>query len=530
MSSHTRTVIRAAGLLMVANLLSRVLGLLRNTAIAAWFGQNDFTDVYTHSFRIPDSLFYLFAGGVFSAAFIPVLTRYVNAGRDDEAWKVVSIATTLITVTIGPLIVLMMVFARPLCSLISPGFEPWQIDMMARLTRILLPGQICFFLGALFMAVHFVKGRFWAPALAPLVYNICIICGGYAGWRVLGPEQGIEGLTWGALSGAIAGNLVLPIVLLRGLGINFKPSLDLKHAGIRTVGVMALPVLLGLSLPQLFSFVNGFFATLLRNEGVVTALERANHLMQAPLGIFAQAISMAVFPTLAALAARNEQAELQRTFSRGIRSLWFLGLPISLLMIVQAEEIVRLLLEYGLFTSEDRLITSQALRYYCIGLFAFSCLAILNRIFYAVQDNWPPAITGTISTVIFVALNMALIEPFGYRGLALAGSLAAMIHLGLMLAVLRKRTGIVVEGLLPSFVKITLASAACGVAAFVARAAMWRAGLEPFMHEKILLLLILAVSSGAGGLAFVAASRLLRMEELDYVWRVMARRFRRRKD
>lgn len=523
MTSTSKTVIRAAGLLMAANLLSRVLGLLRNTAIAAWFGQNEFTDVYTHSFKIPDSLFFLFAGGVFSAAFVPVMTRYVSKGEDEEAWKVLSIATTLIAIVIGSLVVLMMIFAHPLAALISPGFAPWQIDMMAHLTRILLPAQICFFLGALFMAAHFVKGRFWAPALGPLVYNVAIIIGGFIGWKLLGEERGIEGLTWGALIGAILGNLILPLVLLRGTGVRIAFSLNLKHPGIRMAGKMALPVLLGLSLPQVFSLVNGFFATLL-GDGIVTALDRANHLMQAPLGIFAQAISMAIFPTLAALAARGERDELQRTFSRGIRSLWFLSFPLSFLMIALSEDIVRLLLQYGRFGEVDRIVTSQALAYYCLGLFAFSCLAILNRIFYAMQDNWPPAITGTLSTVVFVILNIILIKPFGHRGLALAGSLAAIFHLILTLAVLRKKADIKVEGLGLSFGKIAIASLACAAVAWAVKSGMIHLFAFISIPMKIQSLLTLMAATTLGGLAFLGLAKALRMEEMEYALGMVARR------
>ncbi|MCX7014081.1 MAG: murein biosynthesis integral membrane protein MurJ, partial [Candidatus Sumerlaeota bacterium] len=106
MTQTGKKVAQAAGLLMAANLICRILGQLRDTAIAAWFGQNAFTDAYRAAFSIPDLLFFLLAGGVFSSAFVPVFTQYLADGRDDEAWEVFSILATLLTVAIGVLVVL----------------------------------------------------------------------------------------------------------------------------------------------------------------------------------------------------------------------------------------------------------------------------------------------------------------------------------------------------------------------------------------------------------------------------------------
>jgi len=527
MTRTTHNILRAAGLMMAANFLSRILGLLRNTAIAAWFGQNAFTDVYTVSFIIPDLLFFLFAGGVFSSAFVPVFTRYISDGEEEKAWEVFSISTVLLTLVIGLLVVLGIIFAPQLSPLAAPGFKSWQLTFMSRLIRILLPGQICFFLGALLMAVHYVKGRFLAPALGPIVYNLGILAGGWIGHYAWGGDYGVAGLAWGALAGAIMGNLILPLVLLRGTGVRFRFSLNLRHPGMVKVGKLALPVLIGLSLPQVFAIINRWFASGL-SAGSATALERANQLMQAPLGIFAQGISVAIFPALAALAAQGQQGELQRTFSRGLKSLWFISLPLSLLMIVLAPDIVRILLQYRRTTQADASLVSNVLVFYCLGLFAFSCLQILNRIFYAVHDTLTPAIVGTISTVIFVALNFLLIGPMNARGLALAGSIAAIAHLAFMLLVLRWRTGLVVEQIWPSFLKITAAALVAGGVAFFVRHGLFALPMAETLSARMLSLASLFIVTALGGLAFVAMAMILRIEEMSYVTQILLRRFRRK--
>ncbi|MCX7043881.1 MAG: murein biosynthesis integral membrane protein MurJ [Candidatus Sumerlaeota bacterium] len=526
MTQVQHRVVRAAGLLMAANLVSRVLGQLRDTAIAAWFGQNAFTDVYCAAFQIPDLLFFLLAGGVFSSAFVPVITKYFSDGQDEEAWKVFSILATLLTIAIGALVVFGEVLARILTPLMAPGLSDWKLDLTANLTRIILPGQVCFFLGGLFMAIYYVRGRFLIPAVAPIVYNLGIIIGGWLGVRLMGERQGVTGLAWGALAGAFIGNFVLPVIFLPGIGARFRVSLNLKHPGVRRVGMLALPVLLGLSLPQVYAIINKMFGSTLQ-EGVITALDRANRQMQAPLGIFAQSICIAVFPAMAAMAARGEREQLNRAFGQGLRALWFISLPLSLVMMILSTDIVTVLLQYRHFTAANTEMTAQALVFYCVGLFAFSSQSLLNRAFYAVQDTVTPVIIGTLTTVVFVALNFALIHPMAHRGLALAGSLASIVHTIWMLGVLKKKTGIAVSGLAAAFARTLLA-------ALVAAGIGWLiyTGANAWLHSSTLdprlasLCRIFAVCLASGGV-YLAAAKALRIEEMDFTLQLVARRLRR---
>ncbi len=340
MSSEGGRVARYAGIMMAAILASRILGQLRDTLIAAWFGQNAQTDVYRAAFSIPDLLFFLIAGGALSSSFIPVFTEYITNGEDDKAWKVFSVVATFMTVVVTAFIIFGEIFARQLVPLIAPGFTPDQLDQTAMLTRIVLPSQLCFFLGGLMMATLYVRGHYLVPALGPVVYNLFIILGGW----LLRDVVGIAGLAWGALSGAFVGNMLLQFIYVRKIGIQFKPSLDIRHPGVRRVGRLVLPVILGLSLPQVCLLINRVFASLLEYQGAMSALDNANKQMQAPLGIFAQSIGVAIFPTLSAQVARGDMSAFRDTLLRGVKALWFLTIPLSLIMMVLAPEIVSILL------------------------------------------------------------------------------------------------------------------------------------------------------------------------------------------
>ena len=519
MTGETHKVARAAAVMMAAIFVSRVLGQLRDTAIAAWFGQNAYTDVYRAAFSIPDLLFFLIAGGALSSSFVPVFTEYLTRGQEEEAWKVFSVVATFMTLVVTGFVLVGEIFARQLVPLVAPGFQPWQLDMTASLTRIVLPAQICFFLGGLMMATLYVRGHFLVPALGPIIYNLGIITGGW----LLGPRWGVAGLSWGALVGAIVGNLLLQMVFLRRVGVHYRFSLHLKHPGVVKVGKLVLPVILGLSLPQVFVLINRAFASLLP-PGAVSALDNANKQMQAPLGIFAQAISIAVFPTLSAQAARGDMEAFRRTLLQGLRALWFLTVPISVWMMVLSNDIVSILLQYKKFTPYDTRVTAEALVFYCIGLFAFSSQAILNRAFYAVQDTVTPVVIGTLTTLVFVPLNWWLMAPLAHKGLALAGSIAAILHVLWMLYALRRKVQIPVGELWLPFVRLVLASALSGVVGYALRTALVTSLDGAGLHPKLVsLFAIAAVLTGSGGI-YLLLSRLLRAEEMDYALKALRRR------
>ena len=518
----SHTIVRAAGLLMVANLICRILGLLRESVISIVFGMNAQTDVYRMAFSIPDILFFLLAGGVFSSAFLPVFSKYFSDGQEDEAWEVFSTITTFLALVIGGLVVLGEIFTVPLTHLVAPGFSPEKLKLTAHLTRIILPGQISFFLGGVFLAVLNARNHFMALALGPNIYNLGILLGAF----LLGPYMGIEGMTWGVLVGAIVGNFIIPVYCLRRMGAHYHWSLNLRHPGVKRVGKLALPVLLGLGLPQVYTFINRMFASTLA-DGVVSGLENANKLMQAPLGIVGQSISIAVFPALVALAATGKRDEMRHTFSRGLKTLWFLSIPLSLFLMVFATDLIAILMQYRKFTAADTELTAQMLVMLSIGMFAFSSQALLNRAFYAVQNTLTPVLIGTGTTVIFIGLNFALRGPLQHRGLALAGSLAAMIHVVWMLWVLRRRTGLYVEGLPRSLAKILTASLLAAAAGWGVRFLI-ATHLGGFLTASWQMALAnLLVAGGAGAAIFLGAARLLRCEELQSALEILRRRRRR---
>lgn len=505
-------------------MLSRVLGFVRDAIIAAKFGQNAITSAYLYAFTLPDTLWMLVAGGAFYAAFVPVITEYFTKGDEEGAWKTYSIVTTFLFVCLSVVIPLAWIFARPLMEhFIAPGFSDNQVvpghglvhplTMAVEMTRIVLPAQYCFFLGTLMMGMLQAKKRFLMPAFGPVIYNVGIIVGGLT----LSSRLGIMSFSWGALVGAFVGNLLLQIWAIQGIGVRFRPSLDLSFPGVKRAGKLVLPVIFGVSLPQATALVNGMFVA--NFASAKSILEFTNRLMQLPLGIFGQAIGIAVLPTLSQQAAQNDMTAFRRTLNEGIRLALFLTVPTSILLVVLAKPLIAVVYQRGAFSPQDTANAVPALVFYSLGVWAWSAQAVVARAFYARNDTWTPVLAGTFVTFcIFVPLNFILTPLFNVpgtplltRGPALATSCASSANTLLLLYFAGKRFGgINLRRIFVSLVKILVASLPMSAVAYSLYALLAHFG----GHNKFLSLAQLAGAGGVGLIVFAAAAFFLRSEEL----------------
>ena len=512
---------RATGLMMATVLLSRVLGVLRDAIISHYFGRGPQTDAYNAAFTVPDLLFYLLQSGALSSTIVPIITEYRQQGRNKSADQTVSIVASVIFVVIGLMICLMWAEARALTVMLNPGFDAARIAMSVPLTRVLLPAQIFFFLGGLMMGVLYSRKQFLVPALGPVIYNSGIIFGGV----VLRFWLGIEGLVWGAIVGAFLGNFLLPFIFVRRLGVRLRPSLQVLHPGARKVWRLLLPMGLGVALPNIDQMVNKLFASYL-GPGDTTAIMNAYRLMLLPIGVFAQAMSLAVYPTLSSQAAEKDHKAMRKTMNSSLRNILFLTVPASALMFLLAAPVIAFLLQSGKYTAADTLITASALRMLSLGIFAWSCQSLLTRGFYALQDSRIPVISGACVSVLFVGMNWLVVNATtsGVRGLGLATSIAAAVHMTALFFLLRHRLGGLYSGrLVLSVAKTLIATAAlCAVTALLLSGLgiVLPAGMAPKLHAAV----ILVVAGGAGIGAFLLTARGLRMSELDSAVNLVLRR------
>ncbi|MDQ2688142.1 MAG: murein biosynthesis integral membrane protein MurJ [Armatimonadota bacterium] len=511
-------VARAAGIVTAATLLSRLLGMVRDIVIGHQLGVGIESDAYTAAFKIPDLLMYLVAGGALSSTFIPIFKEYLHAGREKQAWRTFSIVAT-VTIVLSAVFVLIAEIWTPLfVHLLNPGYDQARIDMTVPLTRIVLPAQIFFMLGGLLGGTLNARGSFLIPALGASVYNLGIIFGAAVLYPLYPPHQGLPGLMWGALLGAFVGNFAMQIVSVSRLGMRYRPSLAVLHPGAVKVWKMMGPILLGVSLPNVDQIINGYFASEL-SLGAQAAMTFAVRLMLIPIGVIAQAMGIALLPTISSHAALGQRKEFRGAVNRALRSVLFMTVPASALLFLLAAPLVTFLLQSGKFDAHGTMITASALRFYSLGIFAWSAQAILTRGFYALQDTRTPVISGTIMTVLFIGMNWLVVNAthMGVGGLALATTIAAVLHMLVMYVLLRRRmSGLNGGALLASVTKTLLATAALCALVWLLRVGL-DAELPGTLTPKIHSAAVLAVAGGLGLVAFLLVARLLRMSELQSV-------------
>jgi putative peptidoglycan lipid II flippase len=521
MKDDTHSLLKAAGIVGAATFSSRILGFIRDMVLARLFGATPSADAFFVAFRIPSLLRELFAEGSMSSAFIPVFTEYRTQRGKQEAWELASAAfTTLLTIVI--LVTIGGILAAPwLVQMLAPGFQadPEKLALTTLLTRVMFPYLLFISLAALAMGMLNSVRAFAAPAFSPLFLNLFIIgCALYVSPQL--PEP-IIGVAIGVVAGGAAQfAMQLPSLKLRGLlfGLRFAPG----HPGVRRIGRLMLPSLLGLSVTQINLTVSTILASFF--AGGPTYLFYGMRLIQFPLGIFGVALATAILPTLSAQAARGALGELRTTLGFGLRMILFIILPAMIGLILLRTPIVHLFFEHGTFTSQDTAETALAVLCYAVGLWAFGGVRIIVAAFYSLQDTKTPALSAAIAVGANIVFSLALMAPLGAAGLALATALAAMVNGGILVAVLNRRLGgIEWASVGRSSMRVLMACLP------VAAACWWVAGAEVWSHQADWVpktgMLLLGIGLSVAG--YLGVHALLRSEELDVLWGLVARKLRR---
>jgi len=431
------TLARASVILMLAMVASRVLGMVRELVISYLFGTSRVLDAYQAAFRIPELLFQLVAAGAMGAAFIPIFRACLARNEDEEAWR---IASTVLNATFLILAVatgLAAIFANQLAAVVAPGFDAEARALTANLMRIMLVQSLVLGLSGLVTGILQSYDDFLLPALSPIVYNLSIIASGLL--LATRPQFGVYGLAIGVAVGGVL-HLLIQLPGLRRPGVHYRLGIDAANAGARRVGALMLPRIAGLGALQVNFLANTVIASHLV-EGSIAALNYAFQLVSLPWGIFASAISTAVFPTLSAQAALDRRSELLRIFSSSLRTILYLTIPAGVGLLVLREPLIRLLFQRGQFTAQSSAMTAQALMFYAPGLFAIAATEIILRAFHAMQDTRTPVLVGVCVVTTNIALSLLLSGRMGVGGLALAYSIANSIETIVLMVIMRGRLG-----------------------------------------------------------------------------------------
>jgi putative peptidoglycan lipid II flippase len=407
-------------------LISRMLGVVREIIFAGMLGADGITDQYVAAFRIPDYANYLLAGGFLTITFIPIFSKYMADDDEAEGWRGFSSIVRWLAIGITALIVVAWFAAPWIIETIYPEFTADQISNTVRLTRIVMPAQFAFVVGAMFASVQYAKGVFTIPTLAPIIYNIGIIAGGVIFAWVTGTADP-EGFVWGAVAGAFIGNLAVQWWGARRVGMQLDFSGGWRHTAVGQYILMAIPLMIGQTVVAFDETFMSVFGDLVA-DGAQTHLQYARRTMFVPIGIIAQGAAVAAYPFLARLWAEGNIKAMQRTVDKAMRWVLVLSIGAAGLLAALALPVVRTLFERYAFDVLDSSATAAALFFYAFSIPIWGALQILTRAFYARRSMWTPVIVGTAATVVAVPLYISLTDAFGIRGVALASVLSLGIY------------------------------------------------------------------------------------------------------
>lgn len=395
-------------------MLSRILGYFRDVVIAARLGASAETDAYYAAFGLPDLLLYFLAGGALSIAFVPIFQRLKSQQGDDDAWRLFGNIASVGGVVFGVVLALAWWQAEALMSLLVPRFSPEQLALTASLTRIILPAPLFFFLGGLLSATEVSEGRFRSTALAPLIYNICIIGGGL----LLEPALGVAGFSWGALAGAILGPFATNLAFA-WRHIRLRPSLSLRAPSLRRYLWVALPLMVGVSLTTVDEWIGRFFASGM-DEGSISWLNNARRLMMVPIAIVGQAIGQAALPFLSRLFTEERIEEFHSGLSSTLRGTTLIAAAAALGTAAVAPAIVPLVYGHGAYTAADVARSTELLTVLAIAIPAWCVQAVALRSFYARSETWVPMLATTAVTLCALPVYSVLASQMQIVGIALA--------------------------------------------------------------------------------------------------------------
>jgi len=515
--------LRSAGVVSAATLLSRLTGLVREVALARLFGAGAVYDAFLTAVRIPNLSRNLFAEGALSSAFVPTFTDALATGTERQAAELASVVATALTLAAGAACLAGMIFSPQLVELLAPGFArvPGKFALAVLLTRVMFPFLLLVALAAEAMAILNARGRFGVPALASACFNIGSILSGLALGLTIG-KRWPHGMILSMAAGVVIGGALqlgwqMPSLLRTG--VSLRPRIDFRNPGLRRIARLMLPAVIGNAAFQINAIVNGNLASGLTDaagrtlNGPVSWLGYAFRFLQFPLGLFGAALASATLPAISRSAALGRLDEFRATLAASLRMALLLTIPASVGLAVLGKSMIGAVYQGGRFTAYDTRQTALALACYSVGLAGYAATKLLAPAFYALDDAWTPMAVSLASIALNAALAIGLAKgaKMGHAGLALATSLVALAgSVALALALRRRIAGLEGRRLAASAAKIALAAIAMGVVCRLSSLAIH----THLSGHRLPHLADLAISIALGAAVFYVLSRTLRVPEI----------------
>jgi len=499
-NSHRGKAVSAVVVIMAMTLITKILGFVREMALASRFGAGMETDAYKIALMVP-AIIYASIEAVLSTTFIPV---YLNMEEHKKRRFVNNLMTAVILVA-SVLTVLGILMAPVIIRLVAPGFDDETIALAVSLIRIIFPMIV--FMGMSSLAGAYLQSHhhFLAPSMMAIPNNLIII-----GTIIFAGTTGIYGLAVATVVGVLS-QFILQYPVLKRYGYRYRPVLSLADPGLRRIGELAVPVILGTMVGQVNSLADKILASTL-SSGNVSALDYANKINGMVLAMFSTSVVIVSYPRLSRLWADQKFADFRTFFRKSLQVIFFITFPVMISLVVLHVPVIRLLFERGAFDAEDSHLTSIALLFYSVGIPAAGAREVLNKTFYSLQDTRTPIFNSVIAVLLNISLNVILIRYMAIGGVALATSLSAVVSTIMLMFHLRKKIGTYGgRGLMLSFLRTCIAAGIMGMVLWGLENKLFHAGEAATQVE---MLGKLAAEGILGIVVFLGASYLLGSQEL----------------
>ena len=498
---------RATVLLMIVTIVSKILGLFRDSVLASAYGTGKYAAVYSTANSISTILFAVI-GTALATSLIPLYNKLASEDSTERAMGFLNSVVNLVVIVCLSIAGLGIIFAGPLVKVFAPGYQGDVYTLCVQYTRILLPSIVFVGLANIFTSYLQIKKRYVIPGFIGMPYSIIIIVSIY-----LSLKTSPMVLVIGTLI-AISAKALFQLPFVYEEGYRYRPKINLKDPVMKDMMILILPVVIGVGANQINSIVDKSLASLLGTE-VVASFSYAIKLYEFVQALFITSILAVIYPRLSSMIVSDRMDSFLNSLKKTMNVIIVALVPIIVGCIVLSRQIVEVLFQRNAFTSKDTTMTASILWIYVIGILAFALRDVLTRGFYSMEDSKTPMINSIISIVFNISLNLILVKPLGYKGLAIATAVSAYIGLLLFNRSMRKK----IEGYSSRdnyivFVKSLFAALIMGLGVKL----VYGIVASSLVGGLLFKLIALASAVGVGVIVYALIMHFLRVEEYEMIF------------